>query len=149
MRAARDAAPAAARNGVLLVGKSLGSRVALGVAADLEGVIGVVAFGYPVSGKDEGRRRLVREAEVPVLLLQGDRDRVADIKDIRKLEKDEAFTESLEVYEVAAGDHSLVKTKKWLRDNEMTQEEVDVDIANVVSLWLKNVTEAGGVKRQK
>lgn len=131
---------------MLLVGKSLGSRVALGVSADVDGIVGVVAFGYPVSGKDEGRRRLVREAKVPVLLLQGDRDRVADIRDIRKLEKDKAFPGSLEVCEVAAGNHSLVKTKKWLRDNEMTQEEVDVDIANVVSLWLKNVREAGGEK---
>lgn len=140
--AAVAAHPAAAAGGVVLAGKSMGGRVALYLAeqhGEELGVVGCVAFGYPASGKDEDRRRLPGRTSRPLMLVQGDRDVVARIGDVRGIVS--AFDGEaglLEVLEVEAGNHSLEVTKTWLKKNEQTQDDVDAGIAAAVAAWLDN-----------
>ncbi len=134
VRAAARAAAAAAPDLPLLAGgKSMGGRMtSLAASAEpLDGVRGIVFFGFPLhaagSPSDERGAHLSR-VTVPMLFLQGTRDRLADLDRLRPLLAGLPRA-TLKVFEGA--DHSFHPPKSAGR----TDAEVLVEIAETVAAW--------------
>ena len=90
-------------------GKSMGGRIASQVAAaGIEGVAGLVYFGYPLH--PPGRPQQRRDAHLPsirepMLFIQGTRDEFGTSAEIRELLP--RLNPATELFEVADGDHSF------------------------------------------
>lgn len=129
------AAAMAAEPGLPLLagGKSMGGRMTSGAAAaePLPGVRGLVFFGFPLhpAGRPATERgdHLAR-VEVPMLLLQGERDSLADLALLRPLVA--GLGERATLHEVAAADHSFHVLKRSGRnDGEVLDELADATAA--------------------
>ncbi len=134
----RSACAAAAENApdlpLFAGGKSYGGRMTSTAAAKqaLPGVRGIVFFGFPLHapGKPSaGRGDHLREAGVPMLFLQGTRDKLADLELLTPLCSDLGDAATLHVVE--GGDHSFHVLKRSGR----TDEEALDELADVVADW--------------
>jgi predicted alpha/beta-hydrolase family hydrolase len=134
VRAATRAAAAAAPDLALIAGgKSMGGRMtSLAAAAEpLEGVRGIVFFGFPLhaSGNPSSERAThLSRVTVPMLFLQGTRDRLADLDHLRPL-LDRIPRATMKVFEGA--DHSFHVPKSAGR----TDADVLAEIARTVAEW--------------
>jgi uncharacterized protein len=111
-RAVIDAArndPAFTGLPLFIGGKSMGGRIASQIAAQhVEGITGLVYFGYPLHppGKPEQRRDRHLPAIVePMLFVQGTRDPFGTAHEIRELLP--RLNPRTTLFEVADGDHSF------------------------------------------
>lgn len=99
---------AAARN-IVLAGKSMGGRIAAGLADDL-GARGLVCLGFPfhAPGKPVGARAdALKAMQVPTLILQGERDAFGTKAEIARYH----LSPVVRVHYLADGDHSLKPRK--------------------------------------
>lgn len=126
---------------VVAGGKSFGARMTTQTQADqpLPGVVGLVAFGFPLhpAGKPSGERaRHLANISVPMLLLQGDRDALADTgllsAAIGRLEA------RATLHILHGADHSFhVLARSGRTDTEVISEALDVMVA-----WLQRAVGA-------
>lgn len=125
----------------LLVGKSMGSRVGCHVAvAQPDAVRGLVCFGYPLAGggrRDKLRDEVLLALRVPILFVQGTRDRLCPLDLLGEVRQ--RMTARSELHVVEAGDHSLVVTKTWCKQNQATQEDVDDRILAAVRAFAEGL----------
>ena len=127
-------ATAAPRLPVFAGGKSLGGRISshAAVNGDLPTVHGLAFLGYPLhaAGKPASKRGdHLGQVNLPMLFLQGDRDRLADLKLVRPLCKSLRRRATLHV--VNGGDHSFQTLKRSGRE----QPEVLDEIADAIADW--------------
>ncbi len=125
-----------ARGPLVLAGKSMGSRVGCHLALEAE-VDRLVCFGYPLVGASKSRPvrdEVLRQLEVPILFVQGTRDRLCPLDHLDRVRGQMRAETALHVVE--AGDHSLQVTKRWLREHDTTQSAVDEQIAEVVRRFI-------------
>jgi uncharacterized protein len=135
VRAAISAAAGAAPDLPLLAGgKSMGGRMTSQAAAEapLPGVRGLVFFGFPLH--PAGRPGIERaghlaQVELPLLFLQGERDRLADLDLLRPVCAGLGARATLHV--VPEADHSFHVPKRSGR----TDDEVVAELARVVAQW--------------
>jgi uncharacterized protein len=131
--AVRAAATAAPDLPLLAGGKSMGGRMTSQAAADepLEGVRGIVFFGFPLhaagSPSNERGAHLSR-VTVPMLFLQGTRDKLAELDLLRPL-LDKIPRATLKIFEGA--DHSFHLPKSAGR----TDDDVLSEMAQAVADW--------------
>lgn len=117
---------------VVLVGKSMGSRVGCHLALS-ERVHALVCLGYPLLGarKKDGSRtvrdEVLMQLASPVLFVQGTRDALCPLDALRPVLDRMAAPRALHVVE--GGDHSLLVGKRSLPP----QAEVDAAILRAVS----------------
>ncbi|KAG7611497.1 Alpha/Beta hydrolase fold, partial [Arabidopsis suecica] len=111
---------------LILVGKSMGSRVSCMVSAVNEDVTvsAVICLGYPLKGaKGAIRDETLLEMGVPVMFVQGSKDPMCPLNKLEAVcNKMKAVTE---VHVIDGGDHSFKIGKKHLETKELTQEEVE------------------------
>ena len=145
--AAHREALAAARTdetqSTILIGKSMGGRIGCHVALE-EKVEGLVCFGYPLcGGGDETKLRdkVLRELETPILFVQGTRDALCPLPLLESVRAQMKATTFLHVVE--GGDHSLIVSKRTLRENAETQDEVDRRILEAIANFV-TLTCSGG-----
>jgi hypothetical protein len=111
---------------LLAGGKSLGGRMTSRAAArePLEGVLGLVFFGFPLHaiGKPGIERAdHLDDVDVPMLFLQGSRDRLADLALLGPVV--ERLGERASIHVVAAADHSFhVPARSGRKDGEVIDE---------------------------
>ncbi|RMF60007.1 MAG: alpha/beta hydrolase [Calditrichaeota bacterium] len=135
VRAAVDAAQDIGGQLPLLAGgKSLGGRMTSNAAArqPLPGVHGLVFFGFPLHapGKPSTERAAhLLQVTVPMLFLQGTRDKLADLKLLGPLCRDLGDRAHLHIVEQA--DHSFLVPKK----SGKSDEQVFQELALVVQSW--------------
>jgi predicted alpha/beta-hydrolase family hydrolase len=138
----RAAAESAAREAggltLLAGGKSMGGRMTSLAAAESElpGVRGLVFFGFPLhaAGKPSRERgEHLRSVDLPMLFLQGTRDRLADLSLLRPLCSELGARATLHVVDEA--DHSFRMTKRSGR----TDAEVLGELAGSVADWAASV----------
>jgi len=118
-------------------GKSMGGRLTslAAAASPLPGVCGLVFLGYPfhTPGKAEatGTSRVshLGLVDLPVLFVQGTRDRLAEMDLVKKVCR--AHDERATLHVVDDGDHSF----KVLKRTGRNQTEVYAEIANTISTW--------------
>jgi len=108
-------------------GKSMGGRIASQVAAaGVDGVAGLVFFGYPLHppGRPQQRRDAHLPAiRIPMLFIQGTRDEFGTSAEIRELLP--RLHSDTELVEIADGDHSF-KTRLKVTGRKPDTALVDV-----------------------
>ncbi len=136
VRSAVAAAGAAVPDLPLLAGgKSMGGRMTSGAAAveDLPGVKGLVFFGFPLhpAGKPGNERAdHLADVDLPMLFLQGTRDKLADLELLRPI--CEQLGDRATLHVVDGGDHSFHVLKRSGR----THSEVMDELAGAVDHWV-------------
>ncbi len=117
-------------------GKSMGGRMtSLATAkAPLEGLRGLVYFGFPLHaagrpGAERGRH--LAEIEIPMLFLQGSRDALADLKQLKPLCA--KIGKRAELFIIDGGDHSFHMLKSAGRSDDEVLEQV----AEKTAVWMK------------
>lgn len=108
-------------------GKSMGGRIASQVAAQhVEGITGLIYFGYPLHppGKPDQRRdRHLPDIREPMLFVQGTRDQFGTAQEIRELLP--RLNPRATLFEVTDGDHSFsVRIKVAGRRPEAVLSEI-------------------------
>jgi len=135
VRAAVEEAAGEARGLPLLAGgKSMGGRMTSLAAAEggLAGVAGLVFFGFPLhpAGRPSTERaEHLKQVELPMLFLQGTRDRLADLARLRPLCRRLAPRATLHVVE--GGDHSFAVPRRAGR----SPDDVHRELARAVADW--------------
>lgn len=138
--AAEAAAERARRDDLVLVagGKSMGGRMTAAAAAEtpLPGVRGLVFFGFPLhpAGRPStGRGDHLADVGLPMLFLQGTRDRLADLGLLRSVLAGVEPPPQLHVVEAA--DHGFHVTKRSGR----TDAEAIEELANATAGWISAI----------
>jgi len=140
VRAAVAAARAAAGDLPLLAGgKSMGGRMtSLAAAAEtLPGVAGLVFFGFPLhpaGAPGTERARHLADVELPMLFLQGTRDKLAGLDLLRPIVDGLGARAVLRV--VDGADHSFEVLKRSGR----THEAVIAELAETTAAWAEERT---------
>jgi predicted alpha/beta-hydrolase family hydrolase len=136
-REALQAVRAESDGPVVLAGKSMGSRIGCHLALE-EPVDALVCLGYPlVSPGKSGKVRdqVLLELRVPILFVQGTRDRLCPLEQIEEVRGRMRAPSAVHVVET--GDHSLQVTKRYQREHGETQQDVDGRILAAVEQFLK------------
>jgi predicted alpha/beta-hydrolase family hydrolase len=129
---------------VVLVGKSMGSRVGCHVSLEEEAKA-IVCLGYPLcGGGDPGklRDRVLRELSTPILFVQGTRDPLCPLTLLDAVRGEMRAPSELHIVE--GGDHSLNLTKSQLQAAGETQNDVDLRILQRVREFVSKYTQARG-----
>lgn len=127
---------------LLAGGKSLGGRMTSTAASQesLPHVQGIVFFGFPLHapGKhsDERGEHLFK-VRVPMLFLQGTRDRLADLELLRPLCDRLNLQGKARLHVIDGGDHSFHVPKKSGR----TDEDVLEELAEAVADWASDLED--------
>ena len=134
-----SAAKKAAKGLPLLAGgKSMGGRITSIVAAEgrLPDVQGLVFYGFPLhaAGKPSSDRGAhLADVKVPMLFLQGTRDKLAELDLIKPLCRSLGRRATLHIVE--GGDHSFHVLKRSGR----TDEEVLDELRETVGTWISGL----------
>ncbi len=124
---------------VVLIGKSMGSRVGCHLALE-EPVDALVCLGYPLKGA--GKTGAVRDEvllalETPILFVQGTRDPLCPLELLSKVQR--RMKAKSELFVVETGNHSLQATKTALKNSGETQDDVDERILAAIADFVKRV----------
>jgi predicted alpha/beta-hydrolase family hydrolase len=117
---------------VVAGGKSMGGRMTSLAASQgaLEGVGGIVFFGFPLhpAGRPSSDRAVhLDEVTVPMLFLQGTRDRLAELELLRPVCERLGARATLQV--IDGGDHSFHVLKRSGRTDQEVLEEAAMRVA--------------------
>jgi predicted alpha/beta-hydrolase family hydrolase len=135
-RRAIDEAVAAHGGPLVLIGKSMGSRIGCMVSPEREDVRAVVCFGYPLrSPSGELRRAPLANLRVPALLVQGTKDTLAPLDALDEVIS--GLPKRPRVYVVDGGDHSLDVGTTALKASGRTQDAVDAAIHKAIRGFLR------------
>jgi predicted alpha/beta-hydrolase family hydrolase len=142
-RAALAAARGKSRRPVVLVGKSMGSRVGCHLALE-ESVAGVICLGYPLRGmgrRAQLRDEVLKQLGTPILFVQGSRDSLCPLDVLERVRKKMKARSALHVVE--GGNHSLEVGKRALQAAGETQEDVDRRALAAIRAFLIQTLRAG------
>ena len=143
IRAHREAAVEARRQtsgSLILIGKSMGSRVGCHVANE-EKVDALVCLGYPLCGAGDRtklRDQVLRALEAPILFVQGTRDALCPLDLLEEVRQ--AMRTSRTLHIVKGGDHSLRVGKRELQAQGTTQEAIDQEVLEAIKDFLVKTT---------
>jgi predicted alpha/beta-hydrolase family hydrolase len=126
-------------------GKSLGGRMTSTAASQrpLAGVRGLVFFGFPLHAPGKpGRERAAHllAVDLPMLFLQGTRDPLANLGELKPV-LDE-LGDRAQLHVVEGGDHSFHVPKRSGRSDEDVLDELVARVAR----WVEEQTAAGWLR---
>ena len=130
------------RGRVILIGKSMGSRVGCHVSLEAE-VNALVCLGYPLCGGGDPaklRDKVLIGLSRPILFVQGTRDALCPLDLLERVRAQMTAPNELQV--VDGGDHSLRVSKTQLRSRGETQDDVDRRILETIRTFVGNATVA-------
>ena len=142
VRAATELAPGLS---LLAGGKSLGGRMTSTAASQspLPGVQGIVFFGFPLhppAQPSTERARHLQSVSVPMLFLQGTRDKLAELELLRPVCSDLGNRAQLHIIEGA--DHSFAVLKRTGRNDRDVLQELGSTVAEWADRLWKSSTGA-------
>ena len=126
------------RGPVILIGKSMGSRVGCHLALEVK-VRAVVCLGYPLCGagdRNKLRDEVLLKLTAPILFVQGTRDRLCPQDLLDAVRSRMKATSRLEI--VQDGDHSLTVAKRTLKASGESQADVDTRVLKRIKTFAKN-----------
>lgn len=131
---ARHREALAGRAGVVLAGKSMGSRIGCHVTLE-EPVAALVCFGYPLlSPAGKMRDEVLVALRTPILFVQGTRDELCPLD--RLAEVRARMTAPNELHIVEGGDHSLQLLKRDAKARGTSQETSDATVLDAVRAFI-------------
>jgi uncharacterized protein len=110
---------------IVLIGKSMGSRVGCHLALEEE-VAAVICLGYPLCGAGDRaklRDKVLLALRTPILFVEGTRDSLCPLDLLENVRSQ--MTAVNELHVVEGGDHSLLVSKTQLKASGETQDDVD------------------------
>jgi predicted alpha/beta-hydrolase family hydrolase len=134
LRAARGS-----EGSVVLIGKSMGSRVGCHVSLE-ETVSALVCLGYPLRGagkKGALRDEVLKKLSTPILFVQGTRDPLCPLDDLAAVRP--KMTARNELLVVEGGNHSLEVTAAVLRSRGETQNDVERRIVRRIAEFVQTL----------
>lgn len=123
----------------VLIGKSMGGRVGCHVAL-VQPVEAVICLGYPLLGQGQLKKRrdqVLLDLTSPALFVQGTRDKLCPIPELRQVLA--ARSARSELHIVESGDHSLTPTKGYLKENGLNDASVEQMTLAVIERFLKSL----------
>jgi predicted alpha/beta-hydrolase family hydrolase len=116
-------------------GKSMGGRMTslLASTTPLPGVLGLAFLGFPLHGAGKPSRERAAHLhafDLPLLFVQGSRDKLCELDELRPLVHDLGRRATLHV--LPDGDHSFGMPKRSGR----TEADVQPEVAGVVADWM-------------
>ncbi|CAL5437651.1 unnamed protein product [Camellia sinensis] len=121
---------------LILVGKSMGSRVSCMVAVE-EGIdaSAVVCLGYPLKGMNGAvRDETLLQLTVPTMFVQGSKDGFCPLEKLEPVRKKMRSVNGL--HEIEGGDHSFKIAKKHLQSKGFTQEEAEDQAVRAIAMFV-------------
>jgi predicted alpha/beta-hydrolase family hydrolase len=139
--ALREAIAAHPRAPVVLIGKSMGSRVGCHLAAaPADGdppIAGLVCLGYPLrSPSGQLRDEVLRALARPILFAQGTRDALCPLDALATVRA--RMSAPSELIVVEGGDHSLVLSAAARKAQGITQEQSDARVLAAIAHFLNS-----------
>ncbi|XP_052210852.1 uncharacterized protein LOC127813754 [Diospyros lotus] len=126
---------------LILVGKSMGSRVSCMVAGE-EGVnaSAIVCLGYPLKAMNGAvRDETLLQLSAPTMFIQGSKDGLCPLEKLEAVRKKMKSVNVLHVIE--GGDHSFKIAKKHLQSQGTTQEEAEDQAVQAIALFVSRSIE--------
>ncbi|KAK9274881.1 hypothetical protein L1049_022135 [Liquidambar formosana] len=110
---------------LILVGKSMGSRVSCMVAGDEDiGASAVICLGYPLKGINGAERdETLLQLSIPTMFVQGSKDGLCPLEKLEDVRKKMKSLNGLHV--IDGGDHSFKIAKKHLQTKGSTQDKAE------------------------
>lgn len=121
---------------VILAGKSMGSRVGCHLSLERK-VAALVCFGYPLVGRKDIRDEVLRKLTVPILFVQGSKDKLCPLEQLEAVRRTMATRSALHVVE--GGNHSLEVGKRQLKADGKTQDDIDDQIQAAVEAFVDSL----------
>ena len=121
---------------VVLIGKSMGSRMGCHVSLD-ERIAAVVCLGYPLAAMGNPsklRDEVLLSMNTPVLFVQGTRDRLCPLGLLEDVRGRMTAVHALHIVET--GDHSLQITKTHTKQTGVTQAHSDAAAIAAIGAFL-------------
>lgn len=122
---------------VILVGKSMGSRVSCMVSNEkFVGASAVVCLGYPLKGiNGVVRDETLLKLKVPVMFVQGSKDGLCPLEKLENVRENMKCHNELHVIE--GGDHSFKIGKKHLQLKGSTQDEAEIEAVQAIAAFVR------------
>jgi predicted alpha/beta-hydrolase family hydrolase len=123
---------------VVLMGKSMGSRIGCHVSLVEKDVRALVCFGYPLqaAGKTGSvRDEVLLALEVPILFVAGTRDPLCPLDLLASVRP--RMKARSDLFVVEGGNHSLEISASVRKATKKTQEDVDGEIFTAVTRFLE------------
>lgn len=123
---------------IVLIGKSMGSRIGCHLANQLDddGPAALICLGYPlVASKGAIRDSVLLELKRPILFVQGSRDALCPLDRLASVRTRMSAPNELLV--VQGGDHSLRVSARALASQGRTQPQVDGGIMAAIRSFLQ------------
>ena len=117
---------------LVLIGKSMGSRVGCHLSLEAS-VSALVCLGYPLCGggnRTKLRDKVLYDLKTPVLFVQGTRDSLCPLDLLEEVRA--RMTAHNELFVVEGGDHSLELRKTDLKRAGESQDDVDARVLEVI-----------------
>jgi hypothetical protein len=127
---------------LILIGKSMGSRIGCQVAIERP-VARLICLGYPLVAPGNSakvRDRVLLELTTPTLFVQGTRDPLCPLELLGQVRK--RMRAPSKLFVVDAGDHSLQVTKIQLKQSGEDQAGVDARILHVIRHFVRDAPGA-------
>jgi predicted alpha/beta-hydrolase family hydrolase len=130
-----------AQGPIVLIGKSMGSRIGCHVAAE-QGAddpgLRVVCLGYPLKAGGSGavRDQVLLDLRTPILFVQGTRDPLCPL-DLLATVRPRMIAPS-ELHIVEGGDHSLVLSAQQRKQAGITQADSDAAVLEVIGRFVSD-----------
>jgi len=127
----------------ILIGKSMGGRVGCHVSLE-ENVDGLICLGYPLCAMGDRtklRDEVLRALKTPVLLVQGTRDPLCPLELLEQVRGEMIAPNFLHIVE--GSDHSLIVAKRQLKGAGQTQDDVDLQILEAISVFVSKLAGVG------
>ncbi|KAK8456818.1 hypothetical protein SEVIR_3G078300v4 [Setaria viridis] len=134
----KDAASKYQGHPLILMGKSMGSRVSCMVASsdDID-VSAVVCLGYPLKGVNGAvRDETLLQLKVPTMFVQGSKDALCPLDRLESTRK--KMTCKNELHVIDGGDHSFKIGKKYLESSGLNQHDVEMEAVKVILQFVQN-----------
>ena len=122
---------------IVLIGKSMGSRVGCHVALE-DKVKTIVCLGYPLCGMGDRSKmwdEVLLKLKTPVLFVQGTRDQLCPLDLLESVRGRMTAVNALEI--VSDGDHSLTVAKRTLSASGENQTDVDGRVFKRIAEFVK------------
>jgi predicted alpha/beta-hydrolase family hydrolase len=140
-RAAFEALATEHPGDIVLIGKSMGSRIGCHLANELPSarIRALVCLGYPLIGQSGAARDAVLlELVKPILFVQGSRDPMCPLDRLSDVQTRMPALHATHVVE--GGDHSLLVRKGELKSSGRRQEDIDESIVSRIGAFLAELT---------
>uniref|UniRef100_A0A7C9EPB6 KANL3/Tex30 alpha/beta hydrolase-like domain-containing protein n=2 Tax=Opuntia streptacantha TaxID=393608 RepID=A0A7C9EPB6_OPUST len=124
---------------LILVGKSMGSRVSCMVASQKDiSALAIICLGYPLKGMNGAiRDEILVQLTVPIMFVQGSKDGLCPLDKLEAVRK--KIGPINELYVIEGGDHSFKIAKKHLQAAGSSQNDAEESAVQAIVSFVSNV----------